>query len=165
MPGLAEGSSPVKGRHSIITQGTDQHTANTCPKEELTAIGTLSLLEEETSCCPFCRLSGHPFRPCSFLVIYSRDLAMWEAGGVHSLQARQMLHGVQSTVAAENYFVNSQPKPTVCSRQISPKFKGLYLKYQPLKFTSRQVLQSRGKATVSRVCAGNTTKKWSQLDF
>lgn len=86
------------------------------------------------------------------------DLAMWEAGGVHSLQARQLLHGAQSTSTAENYFVNSQPNPTVCSRQISPKSKGLYLKYRPQKLTSWQILQSKGKATVPRFRQGTQQK-------
>lgn len=62
-----------QGLHSSETQRLV--SANTCPKEDLTAIGPPSLLEEETRPCPFCRLSGHAFQPRSFLVIYRRGLS------------------------------------------------------------------------------------------
>lgn len=119
---MAQGSSdwsdlsrlPHLGKAQHNTKEADGIESKLLPKDRANSHQYYSVLQEEKlGLCTWRTPSG----PCFLLVTYSWRLSSVGAGVAHSLQARQMLCGAQTT-RVESYFANSQPNPTVCSRQI-----------------------------------------------
>lgn len=99
---MAQGSSdwsdlsrlPRLGKAQHSTKEADSIESKLLPKDRANSHRYYSLLQEEKLGLRTC---GTPSRPCFLLATYSRRLSSVGAGVAHSLQARQMLCGAQTT--------------------------------------------------------------------